>query len=272
MGSDATADRIVIDDHTTASLADLFSLAGRTAVVTGGGRGIGAATVRRLAEAGATVLAADLDADAVAAIADDGDGTVVAASVDITDSASLAALADRAVADHGRLDIWVNNAGIYPTTGPAIDAADDFIDRMLQVNVRGTFAGAREAARRMAGGGVIVNVASTAGFRAAAGISAYVASKHAVVGLTKNLALELAAAGIRVVGVAPGVIDTPGVQEQLAPLRAAGLDVAATMNRTLLGRGGQPDDVARVITFLASDLAAWVTGDVVAVDAGALAG
>lgn len=263
MGSDATAERVVIGDHTTASLADLFSLAGRTAVVTGGGRGIGAAAVRRLAEAGATVLAADLDADAVDAIA---------ASVDVTDSASLAALADRAVADHGRLDIWVNNAGIYPTTGPAIDAADDFIDRMLQVNVRGTFLGAREAAKRMAGGGVIVNVASTAGFRAATGISAYVASKHAVVGLTKNLALELAAAGIRVVGVAPEVIDTPGVQEQLAPLRAAGLDVAAKMNRTLLGRGGQPDDVARVITFLASGLAAWVTGDVVAVDAGALAG
>ena len=142
---------------------------------------------------------------------------------------------------------------------------------MLEVNVRGTFAGAREAARRMTEGGVIVNVASTAGFRAAPGISAYVASKHAVVGLTKNLAIELGPAGVRVVGVAPGVIDTPGVQEQLAPLKEAGLDVGARMTRTLLGRAGQPDDVARVITFLASDLAAWVTGDVVAVDAGALA-
>ena len=143
---------------------------------------------------------------------------------------------------------------------------------MLQVNVRGTFAGAREAARRMQGGGVIVNVASTAGFRAATGISAYVASKHAVVGLTKNLALELGPVGIRVVGVAPGVIDTPGVQEQLAPLKAAGLDVGASMSRTLLGRAGQPDDVARVVAFLVSDLAGWVTGDVIAVDAGALAG
>ena len=98
---------------------------------------------------------------------------------------------------------------------------------MLQVNVRGTFAGAREAARRMTTGGVIVNVASIAGFRAAAGISAYVASKHAVVGLTRNLALELGPLGIRVVGVAPGVIDTPGVQEQLAPLKAAGSTSAA---------------------------------------------
>ncbi|MGI9029021.1 MAG: SDR family NAD(P)-dependent oxidoreductase [Ilumatobacteraceae bacterium] len=262
---------MAVPDHTERSLLDLFSLAGRAAVVTGGGRGIGAATVRRLAEAGASVVAGDLDVAAVEKVAADVAGNVIAAPVDVADTASLGALADRAVAEFGRLDVWVNNAGIYPTTGPAIDVTDDFIDRMLQVNVRGTFAGAREAAKRMTAGGVIVNLASTAGFRAAAGISAYVASKHAVVGLTKNLAIELAPMGIRVVGVAPGVIDTPGVQEQLAPLKAAGLDVAAGMTRTLLGRAGQPDDVARVITFLASDLAAWITGDVVAVDAGALA-
>ena len=124
----------------------------------------------------------------------------------------------------------------------------------------------------MTGGGVIVNVVSTTGFRAAPGISAYVTSKHAVVGLTKTLALELAARGIRVVGVAPGVIDTPGVQEQLAPLKAAGLDVGKTMTNTLLGRSGRPDDVARMITVLASDLSAWVTGSVLPVDAGSLAG
>jgi NAD(P)-dependent dehydrogenase (short-subunit alcohol dehydrogenase family) len=264
-------DRPTTPDHVAAPLADLLSLAGRAAVVTGGGRGIGAATVRRLAEAGASVVAGDLDRASVDDVATSTPGTVVAATVDVTDSASLAALAERCVAEFGRLDIWVNNAGIYPTTGPAIDATDDFIDRMLQVNLRGTFAGAREAAKRMATGGVIVNVASTAGFRAAPGISAYVASKHAVVGLTKNLALELAARGIRVVGVAPGVIDTPGVQEQLAPLREAGLDVGATMNKTLLGRAGQPDDVARMIAVLASDLAAWVTGSVLPVDAGDLA-
>jgi NAD(P)-dependent dehydrogenase (short-subunit alcohol dehydrogenase family) len=261
-----------IPDHTATPYAELCSLVGRGAVVTGGGRGIGAATVRRLAEAGATVIAADLDAATAEEVATATPGTVVAARVDITDSASLDAVAERCVAEAGHLDIWVNNAGIYPTTGPAIEATDDFVDRMLAVNVRGTFAGAREAARRMDGGGVIVNVASTAGFRGAPGISAYVASKHAVVGLTKALAIELGPLGIRVVGVAPGVIDTPGVQEQLAPLKAAGLDVGSRMERTLLGRAGQPDDVARVITLLATDAAAWVTGDVLAVDAGSLAG
>lgn len=266
----------MIADHSHRPLAELFSLAGRRAVVTGGARGIGAAIVRRLAEAGADVVAADLDAEAATQLA----GEVAAATgrrvigtgVDVADSATLAAAAQRCVSEFGGLDIWVNNAGIYPTTGPAVDATDEFIDRMLEVNVRGTFAGAREAARQMSDGGVIVNLASTAGFRAAAGISAYVASKHAVVGLTKNLAIELAGRDIRVVGVAPGVIDTPGVQDQLAPLQAAGLDVEATIHRSPLGRGGRPDDVARMVVVLASDLAAWVTGTVVPVDAGSLAG
>jgi NAD(P)-dependent dehydrogenase (short-subunit alcohol dehydrogenase family) len=269
-------DARMIPDHTATPLAQLCSLAGRRAVVTGGGKGIGAATVRRLAEAGADVVVADLDVAAAGEVAKEVAASaarvVVAAEANVVDTATLAAVADRCVAELGGLEIWINNAGIYPTTGPAIEAGDDFIDRMLEVNVRGTFAGAREAARRMKNGGVIVNLASTAGFRAAQGISAYVASKHAVVGLTKNLAIELAGNDIRVVGVAPGVIDTPGVQEQLAPLKAAGLDVGAAISRSPLGRGGRPDDVARVIVLLATDAMAWVTGVVLPVDAGSLAG
>ena len=140
-------ERVVIADHTATSLADLLSLAGRGAVVTGGGKGIGAATVRRLAEAGADVISIDLDlpaAEKAAAEVTEATGRrVLAVSADITDSsASLAAVADRCVDEFGSLDVWVNNAGIFPTTGPAIDASDDFIDRMLQVNVRSTFAGA----------------------------------------------------------------------------------------------------------------------------------
>ena len=264
-----------VPDHTETGIGQLVSLAGRTAVVTGGARGIGAAIGRRLAEAGAVVVLADLDLDAAsttaAQLAHETGGTVVGAHVDVTDSATLAAVAERAVAETGSLDIWINNAGIFPTTGPAIDAADDFIDTMMRVNLRGTFAGTREAAKRMTGGGAIVNLASITGLSVAAGISAYVASKHAVVGLTKNLALELAPLNIRVNAVAPGVILTPGVEDQLAPLAAAGLDVRSRLAHNLLAdRAGVPDDVARVVLFLCSDLSAWVTGVVVPVDAGAL--
>lgn len=264
----------MIADHSERPLLDLLSLGGRGAVVTGAASGIGAATARRLAEAGAGVVVADLDgarAEATAKeIAAQTGGRAVPFTIDVRDSASLGAAADFAVATFGGLHVWINNAGIYPTTGPAIDAGDDFIDRMMEVNVRGSFAGAREAAKRMTSGGAIVNLASTAGFKPAGGIGAYVASKHAVVGLTKQLALEFAPLDIRVNGVAPGVIDTPGVRDQLAPLKAAGLDIAGRMSKTLLGRAGQADDVARVITFLVSDLSAWVTGTVVPVDAGSL--
>ena len=176
-----------------------------------------------------------------------------------------------ALAELGGLDIWVNNAGIFPTTGPAIDADDEFVDRMLHVNVRGTYAGAREAARRMTNGGVIVNLTSTAGFKASAGISAYVASKHAVVGITKALALELGPLGIRVLAVAPTIIDTPGVRDQMAPLAEAGVDVEARVAANPLGRMGVPDDVARVVLFCCTDMAAFMTGSTVAVDAGSLA-
>jgi NAD(P)-dependent dehydrogenase (short-subunit alcohol dehydrogenase family) len=264
----------MIADFTAIPLADLLSFTGKAAVVTGAASGIGAATAMRLAEAGASVVIADLDGAAAEVtareIASKTGARTIAVVIDVADSATLAVAAQRCVDEFGGLHVWVNNAGIYPVTGPAIDADDAFIDRMLAINVRGSFAGAREAAKRMTGGGVIVNLASTAGFRPATGISAYVTSKHAVVGLTKNLALEFAPLDIRVVGVAPGVIDTPGVQAQLAPLKAAGLDVGARMNKTPLGRAGQPDDVARMITVLASDLAAWVTGVVVPVDAGSL--
>ena len=123
----------------------------------------------------------------------------------------------------------------------------------------------------MANGGVIVNLTSTAGFKASTGISAYVASKHAVVGVTKALALEFGPLGIRVLAVAPTIIDTPGVRDQMAPLAEAGVDVEARVAANPLGRMGVPDDVARVVLFCCTDMAAFMTGSTVAVDAGSLA-
>lgn len=264
-----------VADHSQRSLADLISLTGRRAVVTGAGKGIGAAIVRRLVEAGADVVAGDIDLAAVESLAREsvafGEGRVLPCRLDVADTASLAAAADRAVVELGGLEIWVNNAAIFPATGPALEVTDDFLDRMLLVNVRGTYAGAREAARRMSGGGVIINMVSTTGFKAALGISAYVASKHAVVGVTKALALEFAALGVRVLGVAPTIIDTPGVRAEMAPLEAAGLDVSARAAANPLGRAGVPDDVARVVLFCCSDLASFMTGSTLAVDAGVLA-
>ncbi|MBM3799156.1 MAG: SDR family oxidoreductase [Actinobacteria bacterium] len=264
----------MIPDHSNKTLAELLDLSGRRAVVTGGAKGIGAQTARRLAEAGADVVIADLDLSAATATATDiasaTGRTTVASFIDVGDTASIVAAADVAVSRLGGIDIWVNNAGIYPTTGPAIEATDEFIDRMLSINVRGSFAGAREAAKRMKSG-VIINLASIAGLSATPGISAYVMSKHAVIGMTKVLSREFAPLDIRVVAVAPGPIDTPGVQDQLAPLKAAGVDVGAMLTKTPLGRGGVPDDIARAIVFLASDLAAWVNAETLVVDAGSLA-
>lgn len=265
----------VAPDHSDRPIGELLRLDGRVAVVTGAARGLGARIVHRLAEAGALVVASDLDLDATTAMADEVaerfDTRVVARSCDVSDPAALSELADTAITEFGRLDVWVNNAGISTATGSALEVDPAFVDTMFSINSRGTLLGAREAAKRMTEGGAIINIASTTGFRGNAGLSAYVASKHAVVGLTKALGLEFAPLGIRVLGIAPTVIDTPGVRQQMASLAEAGVDVAARAAKNPLGRMGVPDDVARVVLFAASDLAAYMTGSTLAVDAGRLA-
>ena len=244
----------------------MIDLRGRRAFVTGGGRGIGAAIAARLVEAGAEVTIGDLDP-----AADD-----VAAAMgarfqrcDITEPAALAAGLDAACNEAGSLHILINNAGIFPTTGPMLHATDEFVHRMLDVNVRAHYSTAREAARRMTKGGSIVNLASIAGLGGGANISAYSASKAAVIALTRAFALELGPLGIRVNAIAPGIIDTPGVQDQLAPLKAGGVDVERRIAANPLGIAGAADHVARAALFLVSDLAAFVTGHILVVDGGA---
>jgi NAD(P)-dependent dehydrogenase (short-subunit alcohol dehydrogenase family) len=267
-----------IPDLTGKTIAELISLQGRNAVITGGARGIGLAIAARLSEAGASVYLADVDASlaetSARSLAAKG-YTTASGSVDVADGASIVALADDAILRLGGIDIWVNNAGIYPRHS-LLEMSDDAWRRVLDVNLTGTFIGAREAAKRMVAadkGGVIINLASTAGYRAAAGIAHYVATKHGVRGLTKSLAAELGRYNIRVLALAPTLILTPGTLGYGMDRPLVGqVDPAQNYaGKVPLGRAGLPDDVARVALFCASDLSAFMTGSTLPVDAGDLA-
>jgi NAD(P)-dependent dehydrogenase (short-subunit alcohol dehydrogenase family) len=263
-----------IADVSTSSLDDLLHLDGRVAVVTGGARGIGYATASRLVEAGARVVVADIDAEEAQAVSARLGESALAAHVDVGDEASVRALAETAVEEWGSLDVWVSNAGIYPVA-PLLELGVEEWDRLLDVNLRGAFLGAREAARAMiplGRGGVIVTIASTAAYRAdGPGVAHYVASKFGVRGLTQSLAVELGAHGIRVLAIAPTVTLTPGLEEQRGALEAAGFALDELGPRLPLGRVAVPDDVARVVVFCAGGLSLLMTGSTLLVDAGELA-
>lgn len=267
-----------VPDVSGRSISELVSLAGRRAVVTGGAKGIGAATAQRLAEAGADVVVGDVDevaAQAAAeAVADSTGQVVLAARCDVADEDSVVALAELAVSLLGGIDIWVNNAGIFPP-GPLLDLTVAGWDTVLDVNLRGAFLGSREAARRMTAqgsGGVIVNITSTAGFRGSGGLPAYVSSKHGLGGLTKALAAELGPHGIRALAVAPTLISTPGIDHlrEIGGEQMEGV-LTALAERLPVGRVGVADDVARVVLFCASDLSVLMTGSTLCVDGGDLA-
>ena len=267
-------------------IAELVSLRGRVAVVTGSAKGIGLGIARRFAEAGAAVLVADVDDQAgptaARELADFGVATAYR-KVDVRDPGEVEAAADAAVDELGGLDIWANIAGVYPVerdefqVTPALD--DATWGRMIGINLTGTFHGARAAATRMiaAGkGGVIINIQSTTTQKVPApGFSHYVASKGGIEALTKSLAVELGAHGIRVLSISPTMVATPGMMAQKPVLTEAfgnaGDPHVLYGSRLPLGRIATEDEIARVALFLASDLAAIMTGSVVAADAGDLA-
>jgi NAD(P)-dependent dehydrogenase (short-subunit alcohol dehydrogenase family) len=231
---------------------------GRVALVTGGASGIGAATASLLRRHGATVVAADIAGGA---------GVV---ELDVSDEEAVDALVERIVAEHGRLDLAANVAGVPGTYAHVTDTATQDWLRTVEVNLHGVFFCLRAELRAMlaSGGGSIVNVASSAGRMGVAGLADYSASKHAVIGLTRSAALEVAPAGVRVNAVCPGTVRTPmlrgfvGGDEEL--LEKMG-------RRAPIGRLGEPAEVAEAIAWLLSDASSLVTGSTLDADGGVAA-
>jgi 2-dehydro-3-deoxy-D-gluconate 5-dehydrogenase len=270
-------------------LLDLFQLNGKSALVTGGAKGIGRGIALRLAEAGADVSIVDVDeAAAVVTVADIHKRGRKARFVraDLT-SASDAKAAVKATWDaFGRLDIVVNNAGIFPMV-PALQLDEATWDRTIDVNLKGAFFIAQAAAAYMTGavggnaksgvpGGAIVNIASIDAFHPSGNLAHYDASKGALVMMTRSLAVEWAKSNVRVNGVAPGGIRTPGADASMAAIAkamgAANADgfVKGFEQRVPLGRMGVPDDIALAALFLASDASSYITGQTLIVDGGVL--
>jgi NAD(P)-dependent dehydrogenase (short-subunit alcohol dehydrogenase family) len=254
--------------------------AGRSVLVTGGALGIGQGITRAFSGAGADVAIADINREAAEGLAEEIAGSgrrAVAIIGDVSKSRDAERMVRRTVETLGRLDVLVNNAGIMPTDWyfRVEDMPEEVWDRIIAVNLKGVFLMAKFALPRIretGRGGVIVNIASVQGLQSMPGVPAYAASKGGILSLTRNLALDYASDGIRVVAICPGTIDSELVRD-LA--RAEGGDIEANVQRYgsfhPLGRIGTPADVADAVLFLASDRASFITGEYLTVDGGLMA-
>ncbi|MFA1701973.1 SDR family NAD(P)-dependent oxidoreductase [Mycobacterium intracellulare] len=255
-------------------------LDGKVAIVTGGASGIGRGLVERFVAEGARVVIADVEADRGEALAASLGDNALFQPTDVSDPEQVGALVSAAVAKFGGLHVMVNNAGISSPLRKLLD--DDLTDfhRVMGVNVLGVMAGTRDAARHMAehGGGSIINITSIGGIQAGGGVMIYRASKAAVIQFSKSAAIELAYHEIRVNAIAPGSIPTPILGKSAAGMDPEQLEqFEARIRQGMrddrpLKRDGTPDDVAEAALYFATDRSRYVTGTVLPVDGGTVAG
>ncbi len=247
----------------------------KVAIVTGAALGMGAATARLFAQAGARVVVADMNETegraVVAAIEADG-GVALFHQVDVARGAEVAAMVEATVARFGRLDIAVNNAAVTPDTKPLAEMDEAQFDKVIAVDLKGVALCLKHELAQMirqGQGGSIINIGSVSSFRPQPNNGVYVAAKHGVIGLTKVAALENGVHKIRVNAVAPGAIETPMLRNALAAMCESEAEEAAFCSAlSLLGRFGEATEVAQASLWLASDLASYVTGTTINVDAG----